>query len=268
MKKHIPFALGSPAFIWQALFFYAPLFLLVATSFYGGGANYSPLFSWVYLKIILATMALCFGTALLCLILAYPVAHFIAFHGKRYKYLLLFFLIVPFWTNFLLHVYAWFFILGQDGYINQALSWIGLGPYRFFDSLFAVVLMMIYTYIPFMVLPLYSSLDRFNSYLLEASISLGASKMQTMKNILLPMTLPAMRTGFFLVMIPSFGEFIIPELMGGDRVYFVGNVISQYVLGEETAGMGAAFTVLSALALVTCIFIVYQVFAKLEKRYG
>ena len=125
--------------------------------------------------------------------------------------------------------------------------------------------MMIYCYLPFMVLPIFSTLERFDRRLLEASTDLGASWRSTFRKVMLPLTLPAVRAGFFLVFIPSFGEFIIPELMGGDKRYFVGNVVSQYVLGNETGGMGAAFMVLSCLSLVCAVMLIYLAFRKASK---
>lgn len=259
MRKHLPFFFGSTPFIWQALFFYLPLVILLASSFLGSGIHYLEILTHtIYYKLIFATLILSISTAVICAFIAYPTAYFIAFRGKRMKYVLLFLLVVPFWTNFLLHVYAWFFILEDKGFINQILSFLHIGPFSMMNTLFAVVMMMVYTYLPFMVLPLFSALDRFDYRLIESSQDLGANFLQTFARIIFPMTIPALRTGFFLVLIPSFGEFIIPELMGGDRFYFVGNVVSLYVLGDETAPLGAALTVISSLVLVAFIIPMYK----------
>ncbi|MCB1075924.1 MAG: ABC transporter permease [Simkania sp.] len=276
-KTQSPFAIGSPALIWQFIFFYLPLFLMMVTSILqisDEGAieglttqNFRPLFSKAHFSVVFGSLSLAFATAFLCLLVAFPIAHFIAFRGKRYKTLLLFFLIVPFWTNFLLHVYAWFFVLEREGFLNNLLLSLNLtqSPIHFLNSPFAVILMMVYCYLPFMVLPIFSSLERFDRYLLEVSDDLGASWRQTFFKVMLPLTLPAVRAGFFLVFIPSFGEFIIPELMGGDKQYFVGNVISQYVLGNETEGLGAAFMVISCLSLLAATVGIYFFFKQVSK---
>lgn len=276
-KAQSPFAIGSPALIWQFIFFYFPLILMMLTSivrlsddgvFQGLTLqNFRPLFSQVHLSIIFSSISLSFATAFLCLLLAFPLAYFIAFRGRRHKTALLFFLIVPFWTNFLLHVYAWFFVLEREGFLNNLLMSLGLiqTPVHFLNSLFSVMLMMVYCYLPFMVLPIFSSLERFDRYLLEVSNDLGASWRQTFFKVMLPLTLPAVRAGFFLVFIPAFGEFIIPELMGGDKRYFVGNVISQYVLGGETEGLGAAFMVTSCVSLLGATTGIYFLFKKVSK---
>lgn len=276
-KSQSPFAIGSPALIWQFIFFYLPLFLMMVTSILQlseEGAvqgltiqNFRPLFSKVHLSVVFGSLALAFATAFLCLFVAFPLAHFIAFRGKRYKTLLLFFLIVPFWTNFLLHVYAWFFVLEREGFLNNLLLSLNLiqTPIHFLNSIFSVILMMVYCYLPFMVLPIFSSLERFDRYLLEVSDDLGASSRQTFFKVMLPLTLPAVRAGFFLVFIPAFGEFIIPELMGGDKRYFVGNVVSQYILGGETEGLGAAFMVVSCLSLLAATVGIYFFFKQVSK---
>ena len=127
----------------------------------------------------------------------------------------------------------------------------------------AVMIMMVYYYLLFMILPLYASLERFNYKLIEASYDLGGNFFYTFKRILLPITSRAIRAGFFLVFIPSFGEFVIPELMGGDKHAFVGSVVSQYILGEGTGSLGAAFTLLSVILLICTTVLLYLLITKL-----
>ena len=280
-KAEARFGFGAGAFIWQILFFYVPLFLLIVSSVvsltsdgYFAGltlSHFASVFSPIYYKIIGNSLTIAFFTACISLVIAYPVAHYMVFTAKKIKNLLLFMLIVPFWTNFLLHIYAWFFVLEREGFVNSLLMNLGLihDPLRLLNSPFATMLMMVYYYLPFMVLPIYASLERFDEKLIEASYDLGASAQQTFRSVMLPLTLPAIRTGFFLVFIPAFGEFVIPELMGGDRTFFVGNVISQYVLGQHTEGLGAAFTVMSSMVLLLFsggIFVLFNQLNKLLRR--
>jgi len=272
------FSLGSPAFIWQVLFFYLPIILLFGTGFLlfdSDGVfhgltfrNFTHFFSLTSFSILFKTLLIAIATALISAIIAYPLAYFIAFTAKRYRYVLLFFVIVPFWTNFLLHVYAWFFILEPGGVINDALLWLGIinEPLHLFNSLFSIILMMVYMYLPFMVLPLYSSLERFQKEFIEASYDLGAGWLQTFSRVVFPITFPSLKAGFFLVLIPSFGEFIIPELMGGDKYYFVGNVITQLMLGDETGQLGAAYALMSILFLLVALFFLLRVFEFISKR--
>jgi len=261
-SSEFPFTFGAPAIVWQVLFFYFPLLIIVVTSFLnisewgeiqGLTVKKITLFlTPTYMRVIFSSMLLGVSNAFICLLIAYPLAYFMAIRGKKYKNLLLFLLIIPFWTNFLLHVYAWFFVLEREGFINTLLMKIGMiqEPIHFLNSIFAIMVMMVYYYLPFMVLPIYSSLERFDYKLIEASLDLGASWFQTFRRIMLPLTLGGIRAGFFLVYIPSFGEFAIPELMGGDKHMFVGSVVSHYILGDQTGSLGAAFTVVACLCLL------------------
>lgn len=261
-KSHLPFTIGIPALVWQVLFFYIPLLITFFSSvvkfteegyFSGFTLEKITLFmNPIYGRVLLYSFFLALGNTLLCLFIAYPLAYFLAFTGKRFKNFFLFLLIVPFWTNFLLHVYAWFFVLEREGMLNVLLRSLGIthAPIHFLNSVFSTMVMMVYYYLPFMVLPIYFALERFDYRLIEASHDLGAGSLQTFRRIMLPLTLSGVRAGFFLVYIPSFTEFAIPELMGGDKQMFVGSVVSHYILGEQTGSLGAAFTVLSSLVLL------------------
>ncbi len=270
-KPHIPpFFFGSAPLLWQLFFFYLPLLLIALSSFvtlsktgHFEGFTLERILLFlkpVYAKVILSSLLLALSNALICFFVGYPIAAFLAFKAKKSKTLLLFFLIVPFWINFLLHVYAWFFVLEKQGVLNQLLMKLHLTqePISFLNTPFAILIMMVYYYLPFMILPLYSSLEPLNKQLLEASSDLGARSWQTLLRILIPLSKGGILAGFFLVYIPSFGEFAIPELMGGDKWLFVGNVVSQYMLSENEGSLGAAFTFVSGLALLLSIFFLFK----------
>lgn len=264
-KKDLPFAIGCPALIWQSVFFYLPILIMIVSSVFQLShegeftgltlRHFRACFNALHFSIILKSIGVALLTAIVCLSIAFPFAYFLAFRGGKHKSLLLFFLIVPFWTNFLLHVCAWFFVLEKNGFLNNLLLSIHLiqEPIHFLNSFFSVMLMMTYHYLPFMILPIYSSLEKFNMSLYEASSDLGATWAQTLKKVLIPLTMPAIRLGFLLVYIPAFGEFAIPELLGGDKYYYAGNVVTHYMLGDHTAPLGAAFTVMGSCLLVISI---------------
>jgi len=261
-SSELPFAIGIPALLWQVLFFYLPLLFIVGTSvillaedgsFAGlSFKSFGNFLTPVYARVIFFSLLLGISNTVICLVIGYPLAYFLAFTGKKFKNFLLFLLIVPFWTNFLLHVYAWFFVLEREGVVNTLLMRLGVihEPIHFLNSVFSIMIMMVYYYLPFMVLPIYSSLERFDRRLIEASLDLGATSLETFRKIVLPLTLRGISAGFFLVYIPSFAEFAIPELMGGDKLMFVGNAISHYILGEGTGSLGASFTVISCTVLL------------------
>ena len=274
-STEVPFSIGAPAMIWQVLFFYLPLAILAVASFLKftetgvfEGFTFEKIAFFMrplYFKVIFASFILAISNTLLCLLIAYPLAYFIAFTGKRFKNILLFLLIVPFWTNFLLHVYAWFFVLEKGGVLNTVLLSLGVisEPLILLNSPFAIMIMMVYYYLPFMAMPLYSSLERMDLRLVEASLDLGATWGQTLRRIILPLTKKGLKAGFFLVFVPSFGEFAIPELMGGDRLMFVGTVVSHYILGDQTGSLGAAFTVIACVFLLCFSLLLYWIINRL-----
>lgn len=272
LKKHLAFAVGAPALIWQVVFFYVPLATIFIYSFLDVNDagkvvgltlnNFVSVSKLSYFVTIFSSIGLAFLTGLVCLAIGFPLSYFIAFRGGKFKTLFLFLLLVPFWTNFLLHIYAWFFVLEKEGFLNTVLMNLHLinEPIHFLNSFFSVVLMMVYYYLPFLALPVYSALERFDHSLLEASLDLGASRFQTYKRILVPLVMPSIRAGFFLVYIPAFGEFVIPELMGGDKHYYVGSVVSQFILGEQTAQLGTSFTVISIMILMLTVGMLFKLF--------
>ena len=267
-----------PALVWQGLFLCFPLFFLIGLSFirswnlcgWLGGLtfeNYRALWDNAHLRIISRSFFVAFFNTILCLIIAYPLAYFIVLRVRRWKNMFLFFLVLPFCTNFLVQVYAWYFVLEKNGLINRLFSFIGLGP---FPSLLyntgAVLLVMVYCYIPFMTLPIYASLDRIDKLFLEASSDLGATYWQTFFKIIVPLSLSGIRLGCFIVFISSFGEFSIPKLLGGDKQLFVGTLISYYFLQARNASYGAAFTCISSFFSLLSIYIWYKFIAYLFTR--
>jgi len=273
----IPFFFGAPVLVWQALFLFVPLLLIIGLSIIHRDAaglyriSLEPIVWFMqpmYWRILVWSGWLALFTAVTCLVISYPISYIIAFKAGRFKVPLLFLLIVPFWTNFLLHVYAWFYVLERGGFLNTILLKIGLisEPLRVLNSVHATGIMMIYSYLPFMILPLYAVFDRFDVELIEASMDLGASWWQTVRKIIIPQTFTGIVSGFFLVFIPAFAEFAIPELMGGDRRMFVGTVISQYMLGALTIVRGAAFTLLSSLVLSVYVVVIYYFMRGIVKR--
>jgi spermidine/putrescine transport system permease protein len=152
-------------------------------------------------------------------------------------------------------------LLDKDGIINQALLLTGLisQPLPLLNSPFAIILGMLYCYLPFMILPIYAALERFDKTLLQASQDLGATQIETLIHIIIPLSLPAIVSGFLLVFIPSFGEFAIPGLLGGEKYLFVGSVIAQYALSANTLAYGTAFAVISLLCLLGFVFLAYVV---------
>jgi spermidine/putrescine transport system permease protein len=272
--KKLPFFVGAPAMMWQSLFFCLPLLFIIVLSgidisqpgvvkFTLG--NYARFMSPLYFYIIGRSLLFAFVVSVICCLLAYPLAYFIALSSGRFRNMLLFLLVLPFWTNFLLHIYAWYFFLERQGFLNILLMRMGIirEPFIILNTSVATTLMMVYYYLPFMVFPLYSSLEKFDHRLIAASLDLGATWFQTIMKVLLPLTTTAIQSGFLLVFVPSFAEFAIPELMGGDKKVFVGTVVCQLILGGQTCCQGAAFTMLSSVVLIFGVLTIYWLLARI-----
>lgn len=260
------FFLAVPAVIWQVCFLYIPLLCVLSAAFFTG-YNWQQLSLESFVRVsdsthfavIAWSLFRAFFVASICLLIGYPVSYFFAVKMRRFKSIFLFFLMLPFWTNFLVHVYAWFFVLEHNGLINKLLLYFHIiqQPLSMLYGSFAVTLVMIYSYLPFMMLPLFSALERFDYTLIEASLDLGATPKKTFFNITMPLTMGGIRNGFFLVFVPVFGEYAIPTLLGGGKSLTVGGLISAYYLEARDPSSGAAFTVLSSIFVLGSVGLLY-----------
>ncbi|MCZ6913271.1 MAG: ABC transporter permease [Rickettsia endosymbiont of Ixodes persulcatus] len=276
-KAEFPFFMMMPALLWQVLFFYIPFAVIISLSVVknvslglSGGLtldHFRALFDWPHFKIIMRSLIFAFFNALTCLFLAYPTAYFLARKVKRMKNFFIFLLLLPFWINMVVQIYAWFFLLEHDGLVNMLLMKSGIisQPLYILNSLGSIFVVLAYCYLPFMVMPLYTSLEKIDEQLIEASNDLGGDNWKTFFKITLPLSGSGIKTGFFLVFIPSYGEFLIPTVVGGSKYMFVGSGISHYFLTAHDSSAGAAFTVLSGcVLLVASLFLVGIVGKKIE----
>lgn len=260
VTQELPFFLGLPAFLWQLVFIYAPLTLMIWLSFKSFSFEYiTNFFTKEYLAILLRSLILGCGTAFFSLIIGYPVAYWIALCSGRFKNFLLFLLFLPFLTNILLHIYAWMLLLSKAGFLNQVLQYFSIfsEPLHLLNSVGAVFAVMVYCYVPFMILPIYSDLEKFDPRMFEASSDLGATSWQTFWRVVFPLSLSGVRSGMFLVLVPAFSEFIVPELVGGDRMIFAGGVVAHFTLHGEMVSYGAAFTLIAAFVLILLVSALY-----------
>jgi spermidine/putrescine transport system permease protein len=253
-----------PATIWLLIFFIIPLIIVLVYSFlergtYGGVTweftlkNYQRLVNDLYLNIFWRSLGLASLTTLICLIIGYPLAFFIATSSTRWRNLLLFLVIIPFWTNFLVRTYAWIIILRSEGMINTILQSLSLiqEPLNLLFTPFAVIVGLIYGYLPFMILPLYATIERLNFSLVEAAQDLGANHIRTFFRIILPLTLPGIIAGSILVFIPALGAFITPDILGGAKTVMVGNLIQNQFLQARDWPFGSALSMgLMVLVLI------------------
>ncbi|MEJ6689220.1 MAG: ABC transporter permease [Paracoccaceae bacterium] len=201
---------------------------------------------------------------LAALLIAYPLAYFLAVRADpKWKTILLVLVIVPFWTSILIRSYAWIFLLGGRG-VPALLEWAGIEGIRLINTPFAVLVGIIYGYLPLMVFPIYVSLDRLDKRLLEASSDLGSPPWRTFLQVTLPLSLPGIATGCMLVFILLMGEFLIPAMLGGGKVFFVGNALVDLFLQSRNWAYGSAV----AVALVVVMLITVTLYMRLINRLG
>lgn len=253
----------APPLLWMGIFFFLPLLLVLVISFasrgtYGGVewtfsfANYATVADPLYLKIFLRSLALAVVATALCLLLGFPLAYYIARLPVRWQGIWLLLVMIPFWTNFLVRTYAWIFMLRREGLMNSFLMGLGVidNPVEILYTDQAVLLGLVYGYLPFMVLPLYAAIERLPRSVVEAAWDLYAPAWAVFWRVILPLTKPGAVAGCILVFIPSLGAFITPDLLGGARTMMVGNLIQHEYLVVRDWPFGSAVSfVLMGLVL-------------------
>jgi spermidine/putrescine transport system permease protein len=256
-----------PTTLWFLLLLLMPLVVILVFSFgeRAPAGGYQPAFTFAQylnlparLKAFQNTLTLAPIGTVLCVLIAYPLAYYLAVKaGPRSKTLLLTLVIVPFWTSFLIRTYAWIFILGGKG-IPALLAWIGLPEMRLINTPFAVLVGIVYGYLPLMVFPIYVSLEKLDKRLLEASADLGATPIGTFRQVTLPLSMPGLITGSLLVFIYLMGEYLIPALLGGGKVFFVGNALVDLFLQSRNWPFGSAV----AIGLVVIMLIAIALYMR------
>ena len=269
------FLIGLP-FVWLGVFFLLPLAIVAAISF-AESADAMPPFKLIWtvanyralctgcLGVYTSSLALAALATVLCLLTGYPVAFAIARAPGVWRQLLLFLVMLPFWTSFLIRVYAWIAILQPSGLINRVLLASGLieQPLPLLYNAFSVTLGLVYSYLPFMILPLYGSLSRLDESLIEAAADLGAPPRRVFLRVTLPLSLPGVAAGCLLVFIPAIGEFVIPDLLGGPGTLMVGKMLWQEFF-DNVDWPAAAAIAMALVVLLTLPLLVGQRFLERE----
>ena len=261
-----------PGLFWLLLFFALPLIVILIYSFMTNGPRgnivwqatleqYVTLFTRsIYVNAYLRSIWVSLITTVVCLLLGYPLALFIVRQPARWRTPLLFLILIPFWTNFLVRIYAWQIILSNNGLINSSLGGLGLPQLNLLNTEGATLLGLVYGELPFMVLPLYAAIDRFDFTLLEAAADLGASRWRGFLRVMLPMTMPGIAAGSVLVFIPTLGQFVVSELLGGAKVDYLGNLIQRLFLRSNPPNwpLGSAMAMAMMLVLLVLIMLYFR----------
>ena len=271
MKRSRGLFLLSPALIWLLVFIAAPLAIVVIVSLATRGpygktiydftlANFLRAFDPVYMRAYWRTLWIATTTTVLCALVSYPVAYYLALGApERWKRGLLVLTVIPFWTSFLIRTYAWILLLRSEGVINSVLMGTGLisSPLKLLYSDFAVLVGQVYGELPFMILPIYVALDRLDVRLLEAARDLGANRFWTFVKVTLPLSRAGLIAGTVLVFIPSLGAFITPDLLGGAKSVMIGNLI-QNQFAQLNQPFGSALSLILTAAVLLLLAIAFK----------
>ncbi|PMH46526.1 spermidine/putrescine ABC transporter permease PotB [Vibrio sp. 10N.286.49.B3] len=264
---------------WLLLFVFIPNVMIIATSFLTRDEanliemtftfdNYLRLMDPLYIKVLWHSFYMSIVATLLCLVIGYPFAYIIAQMPKRWQPFMLFLVIVPFWTNSLIRTYGLKIVLGTQGVLNKGMIAIGLidKPIRVMYTEDAVMIGLVYILLPFMILPLYSAIEKLDKAYLEAAKDLGANKLQILVRIVLPLTMPGIIGGCLLVLLPALGMFYISDLLGGARNLLIGNVIKSQVLNARDWPFGAATSIALTTAMAVMLYAYYRAGKLLNKK--
>ena len=262
--------LVQPYVVWIALMIVIPMLLIVVYAFSKQGNDVLTLqFTFdnfirffqdeIFLGVLFTSLRIALVTTVICIALGYPVAYFISKMNMKKSALFILLITLPMWINMLVRTYAWIGILSDNGVINNILAYFGMDKVKLIHTEFAVILGMVYNFIPFMILQIHASLAKMDKSLLEASSDLGANRFQTFIRIIFPLSLPGVISGITLVFLPAVSSFFIPKLLGGGDQLLVGNLIENYFITTGDWNFGSAISLIMAIIIMLSMYLTKKV---------
>ena len=255
---------ASPYIVWVAVFVVVPLLMVAYFAFFGDDGK----FTLEYIKsvgqysdIFIRSIWMAAVATIICLLISYPLAFILSRMSKKTQSTMLMIVMLPMWMNFLLRTYAWMTLLGNEGLINHLLGMIGLGPFKMLNTVGAVILGMIYNYLPYMILPLYSVMEKIDPSVLEAASDLGCNRIKAMFRVVVPLSIPGIMSGITMVFVPAISTFIISRMLGGGGNMLIGDLIEMQFLGNAyNPNLGAAIS----LVLMVIVLIIMAAMHQLD----
>lgn len=259
-----------PYVAWIAVMIVAPMLMIVLYAFTTAGNdvttirftldNFARFFSdQVFLDVLWRSLFIAVITTIICVLVGYPIAYAIAQRSEKSNMFWVLVITMPTWINMMVRTYAWVGILQDGGLINSLLGLFGIGPFKMMYTTFAVVLGMVYNFIPFMILQIHTSLTKMDKSYLEAAADLGANKVQSFLQVTLPLSLPGVLSGITLVFLPAVSSFFIPKLLGGGQYVLIGNVIETQFLTSGDWNFGSAISLIMAVIIMISMYITRKV---------
>ena len=275
-RKQSESRLATPYAIWSVLFIVIPLILIVFFSFTKQVDGrymftldkFDKFFNVMYFKVVRRSLVLAFISTVLCLIVGYPTAYIISKAKPSRRATLLLLCILPMWMNFLLRTYAWSAILGKNGFINTLLGMVGLGPINILYTDAAVLLGMVYNFLPFMILPIHTILSKMDQDLINAAKDLGANNFQVFTKVIFPLSLPGVISGITMVFMPAVSTFVISKLLGGGQFYLIGNLIEQEFMSVGDWHFGSAISIFMMIIILISMAIMNKYSSGNDKEGG
>ncbi len=259
-------SMAYPYILWSIALIALPMVLIVVYAFTKEGNsviniqftldNFARFFSdRVFFNVLKRSLYIAVMTTVVCILLGYPFAYIIARMKPRSQVVMVFIVTIPTWINMLVRTYAWRGILDKSGIINSILGLVGIGPVKLLETGFALILGMVYNFIPFMILQIYNSLSKMDYSYIEAASDLGADRLQTFLRVVLPLSIPGVISGITLVFLPAVSSFFIPKLLGGGQYVLIGNVIENQFLTSGDWGFGSAISLIMAIIIIISMHI-------------
>ena len=253
--------IAYPYIVWMIIFIIVPLLLVLLFSLTDESAfeagkikitldNFKRFYDPLYLNILKRSVILAVASTVICLILGYPMALILSRQEPRVRNILSLLFVLPMWINFLLRTYAWMTLLSKNGIINSFLSFIGLPTINLMYNDAAVLLGMVYNFLPFMILPIYSVLIKLDNSLIEASYDLGGNKANTFRKVIFPLSLPGVITGITMVFMPAVSTFVISKLLGGGKYVLIGNLVERQFLAADDWHFGSAISIVMMVMIL------------------
>jgi spermidine/putrescine transport system permease protein len=266
----------QPYLFWMSILIVVPMLLIVFYAFTTSGNdiisfrftldNFLKFGEPIFLRVLLRSLSIALTTTVISIIIGYPVAYFIAQTNEKIQTLLIMLVTIPMWINMLVRTYAWIGILSENGIINNIMTGLGLPTLNLMYTDFAVILGMVYNFLPFMILSIYTVLAKLDKALINASYDLGANKTQTFMKVVLPLSVPGIISGITLVFLPAVSTFVIPKFLGGGNYVLIGNLIETQFITVGEWNFGSAISMIMASVIMLSMFITKRFDQDLEER--